>query len=124
MKAFFFRDAQYVLEAAKNIKEKAHWEVDVDVEAFHVRSGANQMAGGLFMGKTLLYSDLNHVVLRILPKFESEAAQNAILVSSHIDTVFSTYVQSLYFHIVANYLIDLLSNLYSASSVEKAIFIW
>ncbi|XP_023879201.1 uncharacterized protein LOC111991643 [Quercus suber] len=48
------------------------------------------MAGGLFMGKTLLYSDLNHVVLRILPKFESEAAQNAILVSSHIDTVFST----------------------------------
>lgn len=124
MKAFFFRDAQYVLEAAKNIKEKAHWEVDVDVEAFHVRSGANQMAGGLFMGKTLLYSDLNHVVLRILPKFESEAAQNAILVSSHIDTVFSTYVQSLYFHFVANYLIDLLSNLYSASSVEKAIFIW
>ncbi|XP_050250124.1 uncharacterized protein LOC126697256 isoform X4 [Quercus robur] len=81
---------EYVLEAAKNIKEKAHWEVDVDVEAFHVRSGANQMAGGLFMGKTLLYSDLNHVVLRILPKFESEAAQNAILVSSHIDTVFST----------------------------------
>lgn len=124
MKAFFFRDAQYVLEAAKNIKEKAHWEVDVDVEAFHVRSGAHQMAGGLFMGKTLLYSDLNHVVLRILPKFESEAAQNAILVSSHIDTVFSTYVQSLYFHFVANYLIDLLSNLYSASSVEKAIFIW
>ena len=124
MKAFFFRDAQYVLEAAKNIKEKAHWEVDVDVEAFHVRSGANQMAGGLFMGKTLLYSDLNHVVLRILPKFESEAAQNAILVSSHIDTVFSTYVQSPYFHFVANYLIDLLSNLYSASSVEKAIFIW
>lgn len=92
---FFFRDAQYVLEAAKKIKEKAHWEVDVDVEAFHVRSGANQMAGGLFMGRTLLYSDLNHVVLRILPKFESEAAQNAILVSSHIDTVFSTYVQSL-----------------------------
>ena len=120
----FSRDAQYVLEAAKNIKEKAHWEVDVDVEAFHVRSGANQMASGLFLGKTLLYSDLNHVVLRILPKFESEAAQNAILVSSHIDTVFSTYVQSLYFHFVANYLIDLLSNLYSASSVEKAIFIW
>ncbi|KAM3698306.1 hypothetical protein ACB098_06G179000 [Castanea mollissima] len=81
---------EYVLEAAKKVKEKAHWEVDVDVEAFHVRSGANQMAGGLFMGKTLLYSDLNHVVLRILPKFESEAAQNAILVSSHIDTVFST----------------------------------
>ncbi|KAM4094253.1 hypothetical protein ACJW30_06G182200 [Castanea mollissima] len=81
---------EYVLEAAKKIKEKAHWEVDVDVEAVHVRSGANQMAGGLFMGKTLLYSDLNHVVLRILPKFESEAAQNAILVSSHIDTVFST----------------------------------
>uniref|UniRef100_A0A2N9F291 Vacuolar membrane protease n=1 Tax=Fagus sylvatica TaxID=28930 RepID=A0A2N9F291_FAGSY len=81
---------QYVLEAAEKIKEKAHWEVDVQVEVFHARSGAHHMGSDLFTGKTLVYSDLNHVVLRILPKFESEAAQNAILVSSHIDTVFST----------------------------------
>lgn len=87
----FFHSAQYVLEAAEKIKEKAHWEVDVQVEVFHARSGAHHMGSGLFTGKTLVYSDLNHVVLRILPKFESEAAQNAILVSSHIDTVFSTY---------------------------------
>ncbi|KDO48804.1 hypothetical protein CISIN_1g0024022mg, partial [Citrus sinensis] len=41
------------------------------------------------MGRTLIYSDLNHIVLRIQPKYASEAAENAILVSSHIDTVFA-----------------------------------
>lgn len=83
--------AQYVLTASEKIKETAHWEVDVQVEVFHSELGANRLVNGLFKGKTLLYSDLNHVVLRILPKFVSEAGDNAILVSSHIDTVFSTY---------------------------------
>lgn len=81
---------QYVFEATDKIKETAHWEVDVQVELFRSKSGANRLVSGLFRGKTLAYSDLNHVVLRILPKYVSEAAENAILVSSHIDTVFST----------------------------------
>ncbi|KDP44365.1 hypothetical protein JCGZ_20045 [Jatropha curcas] len=81
---------QYVLAAAENIKKTAHWEVDVQVDLFHAKSGANRLVSGLFKGKTLVYSDLNHIVLRILPKYASEAGENAILVSSHIDTVFST----------------------------------
>lgn len=82
---------QYVLAAAEKIKKTAHWEVDVQVDSFHANSGANRMVGGLFKGKTLVYSDLNHVVLRILPKYASEEEVNAILVSSHIDSVFSGY---------------------------------
>lgn len=83
---------QYVLQAAENIKETAHWEVDVELDLFHAKSGANHMVGGLFKGKTLVYSDLNHIILRISPKYAPEATENAILVSSHIDTVFSAYV--------------------------------
>ncbi|KAL3370824.1 hypothetical protein AABB24_007716 [Solanum stoloniferum] len=83
---------QYVLQAIENIKETAHWEVDVELDLFHAKSGANHMVGGLFKGKTLVYSDLNHIVLRISPKYAAEATENAILVSSHIDTVFSAYV--------------------------------
>ncbi|XP_057784621.1 uncharacterized protein LOC131001975 isoform X1 [Salvia miltiorrhiza] len=80
---------KYVTEAAEIIKKTAHWEVNVEVDLFHVKSGANNMVGGLFKGKTLVYSDLNHVVLRITPKYASEAGERAILVSSHIDTVFA-----------------------------------
>ncbi|CAN4125594.1 unnamed protein product [Withania somnifera] len=80
---------QYVLQAIETIKETAHWEVDVELDLFHAKSGANLMVGGLFKGKTLIYSDLNHIVLRISPKYVPEATENAILVSSHIDTVFS-----------------------------------
>ncbi|XP_021857223.1 uncharacterized protein [Spinacia oleracea] len=57
---------------------------------FYVKDGANLMNGGLFVGKTLIYADLNHIILRITPKYEPEAKENSILVSSHIDTVFST----------------------------------
>ncbi|XP_041023235.1 LOW QUALITY PROTEIN: endoplasmic reticulum metallopeptidase 1 [Juglans microcarpa x Juglans regia] len=81
---------QYVLKASEKIKETAHWEVDVQVEVFYSNHGANRLVSGLFKGKTLVHSDLNHIVLRILPKYVSEAGENAILVSSHIDTVFST----------------------------------
>ncbi|KAL4575198.1 hypothetical protein LXL04_022040 [Taraxacum kok-saghyz] len=83
---------QYVLDAAEKIKSTAHWEVDVDVDLFHATSGANILVGGLFKGKTLVYSDLKHVVLRISPKYTSheEEEDSAILVSSHIDTVFSS----------------------------------
>ncbi|XP_058094474.1 uncharacterized protein LOC131240342 isoform X2 [Magnolia sinica] len=81
---------EYVLTASENIKKTAHWEVDVQLDFFHAKSGANRLFSGLFKGKTLVYSDLKHVVLRILPKYLPEAEENAILVSSHIDTVFST----------------------------------
>ncbi|PON50168.1 Peptidase M [Parasponia andersonii] len=81
---------QYVLAASEEIKKTAHWEVDVEVEFFNVKTGANLMDGGLFNGRTLVYSDLDHVILRILPKYVSRAKENAVLVSSHIDTVFST----------------------------------
>ncbi|CAN1237968.1 Endoplasmic reticulum metallopeptidase 1 [Linum grandiflorum] len=80
----------YVMATAEAIKKTAHWEVDVEVDLFHAKSGANSLVSGLFVGKTLVYSDLTHVVLRISPKYSSEAEDNAILVSSHIDTVFST----------------------------------
>lgn len=83
---------QYVAEAAETIKKTAHWEVNVEVDLFHAKSGANNLVGGLFKGKTLVYSDLNHVILRITPKYASEAGERAILVSSHIDTVFAGYV--------------------------------
>lgn len=79
-------------EAAEIIKKTAHWEVNVEVDRFHVKSGANIMVGGLFKGKSLVYSDLDHVVLRITPKYVSEAEERAILVSSHIDTVFAGYI--------------------------------
>ncbi|KAK6144774.1 hypothetical protein DH2020_021594 [Rehmannia glutinosa] len=80
---------KYVAEVSETIKKTAHWEVDVEVDLFHAKSGANNLVGGLFKGKTLVYSDLNHIVLRIMPKYASEAGENAILVSSHIDTVFA-----------------------------------
>ncbi|KAE8684892.1 Detected protein of confused Function [Hibiscus syriacus] len=81
---------QYVLAASENIKKSAHWEVDVEVDFFHVNTGATRLGSGMFMDRTIVYSDLNHIVLRILPKYAPEAGENAILVSSHIDTVFST----------------------------------
>ncbi|WJX20362.1 hypothetical protein P8452_09926 [Trifolium repens] len=81
---------QYVLTACETIKKTAHWEVDVEVDLFHVESGASRLVSGLFAGKSLVYSDLDHVVVRILPKYTSEAREESILVSSHIDTVFST----------------------------------
>ena len=87
---------QYVMTACQTIKKTAHWEVDVEVDLFHAKSGANRLVSGLFTGKTLVYSDLNHVVVRILPKYVSEAREHSILVSSHIDTVFSTYVFFIY----------------------------
>lgn len=87
---------QYITEASEQIKRMAHWEVNVEVDIFHANSGVNRLVSGLFKGKTLVYSDLNHVVLRILPKYSSEAGENAILVSSHIDTVFSTYASIIF----------------------------
>lgn len=84
------------MAACQTIEKTAHWEVDVEVDFFHAESGANRLASGLFMGRTLAYSDLKHVVMRISPKYVDEARDQSILVSSHIDTVFSTYVFFVY----------------------------
>lgn len=81
---------QYVLAECEKIKKSAHWEVDVQVDLFHAEIGANRLVSGLFKGKTIVYADLKHVVLRILPKYLPEAEEDVILISSHIDTVFST----------------------------------
>lgn len=86
---------QYVLAEVEKVKETAHFDVDVNVDFFESKSGVNRLVGGLFKGKSLVYSDISHIVVRVMPKYESEAGENAILVSSHIDTVFSTYVSSL-----------------------------
>lgn len=94
---------QYVLGEAQEIKRTAHWEVNVEVEVFEAKSGANRLVSGLFSGKTLVYSDLKHIILRILPKYASDqAADNAILVSSHIDTVFSTYAFFVFLILILN----------------------
>ena len=85
---------QYVVTAAEIIKNTSYWEVDVEVEHFHVKSGANNLQGGLFNGRTVIFADLDHVIMRFSPKYAPEARENAILVSSHIDTVFSTYASS------------------------------
>ncbi|KAL9661059.1 hypothetical protein QQ045_025878 [Rhodiola kirilowii] len=81
---------EYVLSVAEDIKKSAHWEVDVQVDFFHSEPGANTLVSGLFVGKTLAYADLSHIVLRIVPKHDPKAEDNAILISSHIDTVFTT----------------------------------
>ncbi|GAB2276763.1 hypothetical protein Dimus_011479 [Dionaea muscipula] len=81
---------QYVAIAAEKIKNTSHWEVDVEVDHFHVVTGANMLHRGLFVGKSLVYADITHIVLRLSPKYSSEARENAILVSSHIDTVSTT----------------------------------
>ncbi|OAY81982.1 hypothetical protein ACMD2_24079 [Ananas comosus] len=87
---------KYVFAASEQIKKTAHWEVDVQVELFHATIGANRLVSGLFKGKTLLYFDLKHVVLKIVPMYLPQAEENMILVSSHIDTVFSTYASNLF----------------------------
>lgn len=88
------------MTAAENIRKTAHRGVAVQVEHFHAKAGANRLDSGFSKGKTLVYSDLKHVIIRILPKstseagengIASEAAENAILVSAHIDTVIAGY---------------------------------
>lgn len=59
------------------------------MDVFHAQSGTNRLVSGLFRGRTLVYSDLHHIVLKVSPKYVAEAGDGTILVSSHIDTVFS-----------------------------------
>lgn len=85
---WFSLDAsQHVLNEVVKIQDSSNQDTEVDVDYFHTRPGVNQLKGGLFKGKSLVYSGLKHVVVRVRPKYEDSALENAILVSSHIDTV-------------------------------------
>lgn len=81
---------KYVLSEAQKIEAMAHWDIEVEIDYFHSKPGSNRLREGLFKGRTMIYGNLKHVVIRITPKYSSEAENNAILVSSHIDTVFSS----------------------------------
>nr|GMD35327.1 endoplasmic reticulum metallopeptidase 1 isoform X1 [Ipomoea batatas]GME21125.1 endoplasmic reticulum metallopeptidase 1 isoform X1 [Ipomoea batatas] len=84
---------QYVLQVAESVKEEACGDVNVEVELFHANSGVNTLVGGLYVGKTPVYSDLKHVVMRLSPKSSADKLRDgeddAILVSGHVDTVFA-----------------------------------
>nr|GMD35325.1 endoplasmic reticulum metallopeptidase 1 isoform X1 [Ipomoea batatas]GMD37040.1 endoplasmic reticulum metallopeptidase 1 isoform X1 [Ipomoea batatas]GME21127.1 endoplasmic reticulum metallopeptidase 1 isoform X1 [Ipomoea batatas] len=85
---------QYVLKAAKTIEEEAYGDVNVEVQCFHANTGVNTLSGGSYYGKTLVYSDMKHVLIRIssksaATKLRSGEEDNAILVSAHVDTVFA-----------------------------------
>ena len=78
---------QYVYEQAVEIQETANYEVEVEVDRFKISSGLVKLNTGLFKGKSLVYSGLEHVVVRLHPKYDDYALENALLVSSHVDTV-------------------------------------
>nr|GMD32100.1 endoplasmic reticulum metallopeptidase 1 isoform X1 [Ipomoea batatas] len=85
---------EYVLKAATTIQEEAYGDVNVEVECFHANTGVNTLSGGSYYGKTLVYSDMKHVLIRIssksaATKLRSGEEDNAILVSAHVDTVFA-----------------------------------
>ena len=83
---------QYVLSNVEEIQAEAPWDVDVEVDFFHSRPGVSSLVGGIFKGKTLVYSNLKHVIVRVKPASVVGAEKNSILVSSHIDTVIFAYV--------------------------------
>lgn len=90
---------QYVWNVSEDIKKSAQEDVEVEVDFFSPESGLNRPATSRYEGKSLVYSDLHHVVLRISPKSVSSSSKedvaddnrSAILVSAHVDTVFSAY---------------------------------
>lgn len=69
------------------MQETANSEVEVEIDDFHAAAGVVQLQEGLFKGRSLVYSGLKHVVVRLHPKYDDSALENAILVSSHVDTV-------------------------------------
>lgn len=80
---------EYVLSKAEEVQAEAPWDVDVEVDFFHAKPGVTSLVGGLFEGKSLVYANLKHVVVRVKPASVSGAEKNSVLVSSHIDTVIS-----------------------------------
>ncbi|KAI5081712.1 hypothetical protein GOP47_0001455 [Adiantum capillus-veneris] len=81
---------EYVLSKADEVQAEAPWDVDVEIDLFHTKPGAMSLVGGLFKGKTLVYSNLKHIVVRVKPSSVPEAEKNSVLISSHIDTVITS----------------------------------
>lgn len=78
---------EYVLSRAEEVQAEAPWDVDVEIDFFHAKPGVTNLAGGLFKGKSLIYANLKHIVVRVKPASVPGAEKNSLLVSSHIDTV-------------------------------------
>ena len=76
----------------EEIQAEAPWDVDVEVDFFHSRPGVSSLVGGIFKGKTLVYSNLKHVIVRVKPASVVGVEKNTILVSAHIETMISVYV--------------------------------
>ncbi|XP_024525642.1 endoplasmic reticulum metallopeptidase 1 isoform X1 [Selaginella moellendorffii] len=81
---------EYIVRVLEFIKSKANSRVFMEIERFRAKPGRNRLQGGLFKGKTLAYADLSHVLVRLSSKHSDDAEDNAILVSSHVDTVFTS----------------------------------
>ncbi|CAM6082858.1 unnamed protein product [Calypogeia fissa] len=80
----------YVYSELMEIKEEADPYVDFEVDLFEPGPGLNRLVGGLFYGKSLVYANLRHLVVRISPSDFYKSKENAILISSHIDTVITS----------------------------------
>eukprot|EP00250_Pteridium_aquilinum_P028284 c36898_g1_i1 orf=174-2999(-) len=78
---------EYVLSRAEEVQAEAPWDVDVEIDFFHAKPGVTSLVGGLFKGKSLIYTNLKHIVVRVKPTSVRGAENNSLLVSSHIDTV-------------------------------------
>lgn len=75
------------MSRAEEVQAEAPWDVDVEIDFFHAKPGVTNLAGGLFKGKSLIYANLKHIVVRVKPASVPGAEKNSLLVSSHIDTV-------------------------------------
>ncbi|CAM6102745.1 unnamed protein product [Calypogeia fissa] len=80
----------YVYSELMEIKEEADPYVDFEVDLFEPGPGLNRLVGGLFYGKSLVYANLRHLVVRISPSDFYKSKENTILISSHIDTVITS----------------------------------
>jgi hypothetical protein len=72
------------------IKDVVYSFVDLEVELFEASPGVERLDGGLFYGKSLVYANLRHIVVRISPLDYAAAKENALLISTHIDTVITS----------------------------------
>jgi hypothetical protein len=82
--------AQYVYSQLMEIKDVAYSYVDFEVDLFEASPGVERLDGGLFYGKSLVYANLRHIVVRISPLDFVESKENAVLISTHIDTVITS----------------------------------
>lgn len=81
---------EYILSKADEVQSEAPWDVDVEIDLFHAKPGAMSLEGGLFKGRTLVYTNLKHIVVRVKPASVPEAEKHSLLISSHIDTVITS----------------------------------